>query len=174
MRISNHSGSNWFLEFEKAFDPHNPVVWKKDRHHALKAVPPKDAHTDEIEVVLAPRTYYRIPAHGRRYLLLGRGTERLRARLWDAQQQANPFGVALVLTHAVDAPAATFTLADPARMDSTLDGLIHQTLGFGPNQIILKTDGWDPALVVADPERGLYEGSPAPQGPPREEGKGSR
>jgi hypothetical protein len=174
VKISNHSGSNWFLEFEKAIDPHNPVVWKKGRHKVLKAVPPRNARTDVIEVVHAPRTYYRIPAHGRRYLLLARGTEALRARLWDAQQQANPFGVALVLTHAVDASATTFTLADPARMDSTLDGLIHQTLGFGPDRIILKTDGWDPALVAADPERALSQGSPAPQGPPREEGKGPR
>jgi hypothetical protein len=35
-------------------------------------------------------------------------------------------------------------------------------------------DGRVPALVVADPERALHQGSPAPQGPPREEGKGPR
>jgi hypothetical protein len=172
VKISNHSGSTWFLELEKAYDGHNPVVWKKDRHHVLKAVPPKDADTGEIEVVFTPRAYYRIPAHGRRYLLLAARTERLRARLWDAQQQANPFGVALVLTHAADGPAATFALADPARMDSTLDGLIHRTLGFGPEKITLKTDGWDPVLVAADPERNLYPGSPAAHPRPRDEGKG--
>jgi hypothetical protein len=173
VKISNHSGSNWFLEFEKPFDRLNPVVWRKNRHHALKAVTPQDAETEELEVVHAVRAYYRIPPHGRRYLLLARGIERLRARLWDAQQRANPFGLALVLTHAADTPE-TFTLADPARMDSTLDGLIHKTLRFRPERIILKTDGWDPALVAADPEGNAILGSPAPRVGPRKEGKASR
>jgi hypothetical protein len=172
VKISNHSGSAWFLELEEAYDPHHPVVWKKGRQNTLKAVPPKDADTGEIEVLFTPRAYYRIPAHGRRYLLLAARAVRLRARLWDAQQQANPFGVALVLTHAADGPAATFALADPARMDSTLDGLIHRTLGFGPEKLTLKTDGWDPVLVAADPDRDLHPGSPAARPHPGGEGKG--
>lgn len=172
VKISNHSGSAWFLELEEAYDPHHPVVWKKDRHHVLRAVPPRDAENGELEVVLTPRAYYRIPAHGRRYLLLAARAVRLRARLWDAQQQANPFGVALVLTHAADGPVATFALADPARMDSTLDGLIHRTLGFGPEKLTLKTDGWDPVLVAADPDRDRYPGSPAARPHPGGEGKG--
>jgi len=172
VKISNHSGSAWFLELEEAYDPHHPVVWKKDRHHVLKAVPPRDEEIGELEVVLTPRAYYRIPAHGRRYLLLAARAVRLRARLWDAQQQANPFGVALVLTHAADGPVATFALADPARMDSTLDGLIHRTLDFGPEKLTLKTDGWDPVLVAADPDRDRYPGSPAARPHPRGEGKG--
>jgi hypothetical protein len=163
VRITNHSHSGWVLELANPFNPHRPIVWKRGSQRPLRAARPKIAEPGEIiDIMTAGREYYRVPPGRRRYILVPSGNAPLLVRLWDEVHRANPFGITLALENAKHIP--TFRLADDASVSSATDGQIRKTLRFSPNKITLKTDGWDEALVAADPPGTGLEGSPSAPG----------